>query len=139
MAYLALNKILPILWLITFILPFILLPLGWALVALFLVSIGVFPIQFIVLVITKPIFRNNRKMIIDLIDGSVEAILYFLISLLLNSPSNFLLALIVSYVVNQLNRVFRNGQFSKEEYCVLVGFMFVMLILFLLKIFSLLW
>ena len=129
-----LIKILPIFWLMSFILPFVLLPLKWALASLFLVFIGAFPISFIVLAITKPIFYKNSK-IIDLIDGSVEVIFYFLISLLSNLPANFLIVLIVLYIFNQLNRMFRNGQFDKREYYVLVGFIVTLLILLLLNTF----
>ena len=108
-------------WILSVIVPFLLLEWKWALLVLFINFIGILPLGILVVAILKPLYGAGHW-VLFFFGGVSEAILYVILNDYLDHPKNFLLSLIVVYLFNQLSRVFR-GKFQKDEIYTLAGFL----------------
>lgn len=108
-------------WLLSVIVPFLLLDWKSALLVLFINFIGILPLGILVVAILKPLYGAGHW-VLFFFGGVSEAILYVILNDYLDHPKNFLLSLIVVYLFNQLSRVFR-GKFQKDEIYTLAGFL----------------
>ena len=120
------NKIYKFAWLVSLLVPFLLLNWKWAIVVLFINFIGILPLGIITVGILKPIFGAGHWLLF-VAGGVSEALLYILLNLYLNHPNNFMIALVSVYLVNQLGRIFRAG-IQKDELITMVGFLGAVLV-----------
>lgn len=114
------NKIFQFIWILSLIIPFLLLDWRWAFIALLINFIGILPLGILIISVLKPIFGAGHWLL-SFFDGIGEAFFYVLLSNLINAPDKFLLTLILVYFVNQFGRIFRVG-FQSDEAVTLLGF-----------------
>lgn len=112
-------------WIVSIIIPFLLLDFKWSLIVLMLNFVGVV-FSFPLLAILKPLFGSGHWYL-SFSEGMSEAILYLLLNQYLHHPDKFLMALIIVYFVNQTGRIFRAGV-QKEEAISLMGFLSILLL-----------
>lgn len=124
-ALLVLSSLLPIFWIFSLILPFLLLPFLWAVLAIAFVfsiqpTLTVFP-----LLILKPATYDGyiSTTVRDALLGAFEALVAVSLVFIKSVPQNFVTSIVILYLVNQANRTIRHK--DKEELMQLVGFLLV--------------
>lgn len=114
-------KIFQLSWVLSLIVPFLLIDWKWALIVLFINFIGILPLDILMVSVLKPIFGPGHWLLFYA-GGVSEAGFYLLLNRFLDHPDNFLLALVVVYLINQLGRIFRVGV-QLDEAITLIGFL----------------
>lgn len=115
------KKILQFTWILSLIIPFLLLDWKWAVIVLMISFIGILPLGILIIGVLKPIFGAGHW-VLNFFTGIGEALLYALLNSYLNPSAKFMLALVLVYLINQIGRVFRTNAFQIDEAITLSGF-----------------
>jgi|SRR3989338_8725779 len=125
------NQIFQFAWLLSLITPFLLLDWKWALIVLLINFIGILPLGLVIIGLLKPIFGPGHWTL-DFYTGISEGLFYLLLNSLINHPDNFLSALVIVYLINQVGRIFR-ASIQLDEVVTLVGFLSILILNYLFR------
>lgn len=132
--------ILRIIWAAAFVVPFFVLPFGWAIFAILWIAVVGMIGQAILYAVIKRWVDKKDQIYRDYVSGVCEAIAdIILLSLLIikaGAPRAILPTVAALYVVNQVNRTYRKIKTDESEMHEMLGYMGVFaiyLVIFLIK------
>ncbi len=126
------KKLFQITWVFSLITPFFLLDLKWAVIVLLINFIGILPLGFLIVGVLKPLIGAGHWLL-SYLSGVGEITFYLLLNRFLNHPKNFLLALVMVYLINQSGRIFR-PRFQADEAITLMGFLSILSLGYLFRL-----